>query len=193
MEKKTENANSEMSEVDVDIDFGDETDVEAIKARAKEVLAEKVGKVTETNKQLYARTKKAEGFELKDGKWVKTEKPTEQKPEESKSNDDIPQKDFLILSRSSTHEDDFERVIKFAKDEGISVSDALKNDELKAIIDIRTEKRTSAEVSNTGVQRRITTKVTGEELRNNLITKGEVPEKGSKEAEDLFWSKHKKR
>lgn len=60
----------------------DNSDVETLRAE--------LDKVKETNKQLFARTKKAEGFDFKDGKWVKAEKaepkPTvESKPQ--KSND----------------------------------------------------------------------------------------------------------
>jgi hypothetical protein len=45
------------------------------------VLQEKYWKVSDTNRKLFARAKKAEGFELKDDKWVKTEKPPEPKKE----------------------------------------------------------------------------------------------------------------
>lgn len=48
-----------------------------------EVLKEKYQSLSDANKKLYARTKKAEGFELKDGKWSKP--PKEEKPEEKKS------------------------------------------------------------------------------------------------------------
>ena len=44
-----------------------------------DVLKEKLNKTLEANKKLFARTKKAEGFEEVDGKWVK--KTTEVKPE----------------------------------------------------------------------------------------------------------------
>ncbi len=56
--------------LDIDIENLDE-------AAAKEKLSELLPKYKETsenNKQLFARAKKAEGFELKDGKWVKSEK-----------------------------------------------------------------------------------------------------------------------
>jgi len=39
-----------------------------------DVLREKLSQVSEQNKQLFVRTKKAEGFELRDGKWVKPER-----------------------------------------------------------------------------------------------------------------------
>lgn len=54
-------------------------DIETLRAKVKEF----VPKITDTNKQLFARAKKAEGFELKDGKWVKPPKadaPPEEKP-----------------------------------------------------------------------------------------------------------------
>ena len=53
-----------------------------------EVLKEKYQNLSDANKKLYARTKKAEGFELKDDKWVKIPKenkePKEIKPPKSK-------------------------------------------------------------------------------------------------------------
>ena len=55
-----------------DIVVDDNDDVDALK--------EKFEKVSEQNRQLFSRAKKAEGFELKDGKWVKlkVEKPKEE-------------------------------------------------------------------------------------------------------------------
>ena len=55
-----------------DIVVDDNDDVDALK--------EKFEKVSEQNRQLFSRAKKAEGFELKEGKWVKpkVEKPKEE-------------------------------------------------------------------------------------------------------------------
>lgn len=186
----TENANSQISEIDLDIDFGDITDPEAIKAKAKEVLAERVGKVNENNKQLFVRTKKAEGFELQDGKWIKTQRQTEQKSSEHQNQSDrtVVTQDDLYLSRTSVHEDDFETVKKFATLEGVSVKEALKSEDLKAVLNRRVEVRKSAEVTNTGTSRRTTTKVDDSTLLDDL-SKGKVPAKGSDEAERLFWAK----
>lgn len=189
MEKNIEKSDSEMDIVDVDIDFGDETDVEAIKAKAKEVVAEKVGVIKSQNSQLFARLKKAEGFELKDGKWVKSEKSADKvEATPTKTTQTLSHKDTIVLAKADVHEEDIERVIIFAQSEGLTVADALKNDELKAILKIRNEKRASAEASNTQPQRRTTPKVTGDELVAKL-KKGEVPERGSKESEDLFWAR----
>src|SRR3990167_4607328 len=71
MANNDENFNSPNEETfDLDIYNLDET-------AAKETLREILPKYKETsdkNRQLYERAKKAEGFELKDGKWVKPPK-----------------------------------------------------------------------------------------------------------------------
>jgi ATP-dependent exoDNAse (exonuclease V) alpha subunit len=73
MENENENLNSENEEFDIkDIETID--DVDALKNKIK-TFAEKGNKVVGANKQLFVRTKKAEGFELKDGKWIKPEPP----------------------------------------------------------------------------------------------------------------------
>lgn len=79
-----------------DVTVDDNDDVEALK--------EKFEKISEQNRQLFARAKKAEGFELKEGKWVKSAKAdtkpkkvdTELPKETSKPSDlDYGQKAFL--------------------------------------------------------------------------------------------------
>lgn len=65
------------SELDTkDTEINDDDDVDALK--------EKHQKLSDANRQLFARAKKAEGFELKDGKWVKPEKPKEAPKEKPK-------------------------------------------------------------------------------------------------------------
>lgn len=51
------------NDVNEDVVIDDNDDADALK--------EKLVKVSEQNKQLFSRAKKAEGFELKEGKWVK--------------------------------------------------------------------------------------------------------------------------
>ena len=65
-----------------DIDFAN---ADAAK-EAYQSLLDNHSKVADTNKQLYSRAKKAEGFELKDGKWVK---PVKVEPK----NDTLPSKE----------------------------------------------------------------------------------------------------
>ena len=91
MTKTTENldsTNEEYSEIDLSGLEGD-----ALNEKVKE-LDGKYKKVLDTNRQLFARAKKAEGFEQNEtGDWVKTAKPV--KPEAKKSE----KSDNMLLER----------------------------------------------------------------------------------------------
>lgn len=70
------------------------------------------GKLSETNKQLFERAKKAEGFEKKDdGSWVKTEKVVEKKTK--KDTDEIGLIEKTFLRTAGVLEDD---EVELAKD-----------------------------------------------------------------------------
>lgn len=85
MENPNGNDTTPLNDVNEDVVIDDNDDADALK--------EKLVKVSEQNKQLFSRAKKAEGFELKDGKWVKpkVEKPTE-KPKVDTGNPNEPSK-----------------------------------------------------------------------------------------------------
>lgn len=77
-----ENENNEsdinsQNDVQEDVVVDENDDIDA--------LREKLEKVSEQNKHLYSRTKKAEGFEFKGGEWVKSEV---KKPQEAPKKDD---------------------------------------------------------------------------------------------------------
>lgn len=65
-------------------------DVEGEGTQDVNALEGKVEELTEANKQLFARAKKAEGFELKDGDWVKSE---EKAPKKEPKVEDKPSKE----------------------------------------------------------------------------------------------------
>lgn len=88
-----------------ELDFSDtETVKEAYKALFDNTL-----KVTDTNKQLFARAKKAEGFEQKDGKWVKVEKP-QPTPKPKEKSENLSDTDYGLLAyltaKGLEHDDD---------------------------------------------------------------------------------------
>lgn len=186
--ENADSQNGEEQDVDLSIDEN-ETDIEVIKARAKEI-ADHAKKKDGDNKQLYARTKKAEGFELKDGKWIKPVAKVEEKVVEAK--DGLSQKDVIALVRGDIHDDDIESVQKFAKMEDITVSEALKNEDLKAILERRASVRKTADVTDTSKTRRTKTNPSGDTLVKEL-SEGKIPEKGSEDAEALFWARRKKK
>lgn len=156
----------------------------------EEVLTEETEEVSEVedlkqkNKELFARAKKAEGFVLVDGEWVKKPK-VEVKEEVKPKSEDLTTKDFLTLAKADVHEEDVDRVIKFAKDNNMDIAKALKDDDLIAILESRTEKRKSAEVTTTGTRRAPTGKISDEKLLSDFA-KGESPEPNTPEAERLF-------
>lgn len=101
---------------------------------------------------------------------------------------ELSQKDVITLAKADIHEDDIEEVIDYAKHKGISVAEALKTDVMKITLSQKDEFRKSAEAANVKKARPGSKTPTGDELLRNL-SKGEVPEAGSKEAEDLFWAR----
>jgi hypothetical protein len=129
MSDENENADSKNGEQDyIVIDPPeDNDDVSA--------LTEKYNKLAEKNKQLFARAKKAEGFNLgDDGKWVKKtpeSKPAPveppKKPEAQQANLDETQLDYLDL-KGITDPDEIDVIQKVIAKTGQTVRQALKDD-----------------------------------------------------------------
>jgi hypothetical protein len=100
----------------------------------------------------------------------------------------IGQKDLYALGQANVHIDDFDDVVEYAQFKKISIQEALKTDVIKTTLATKSEFRKTAEVSNTGPARRGAIKVSDEVLVKNLH-EGKIPEKGSEEAERLFWAR----
>lgn len=133
----------------------------------------------EQNKKLYARAKKAEGFVLEEGQWVKkpkVEKPAEkpvEKPAETAQG--LSEKDLFALVKADVAEDDIDEVKGYASYKKISVAEALKDKTLKGILSDRSEERRSAQVANTRSARG-SSKVSGETLISKA-KQGDLPDK----------------
>src|SRR3990167_11467282 len=82
MANENENSNSEIEAINLD----EITDIDVLKEHYQ-TLDGTYREVADKNKQLFERTKKAEGFELKEGKWVKLKV---EKPKETKVDSDPP-------------------------------------------------------------------------------------------------------
>jgi hypothetical protein len=148
---------------------------EATEAQEETVVEEKEegvdyrGKLNATNNFL-----KKEGYEFKDGKWVPpTKSVTEVSPQGVNPADTIVL--AAAIAKGTVDADDIERVQKFAKDEGISIQKALNNSELKAILAVRAEERTTANAANVGNVRRGPAKVSDEALVANASA-GKLPD-----------------
>lgn len=63
---------------------------------------------------------------------------------------DLSQKDLIALMKSNINEDDIEEVVEYSKLKGISVTDALKSNLIKNLINEKEEQRRVANATNTG-------------------------------------------
>lgn len=145
---------------------------ELIKETFKEV-SEKATKNEELAKNYKTRAEKAE---------KKEEKPS------PKNDDNLSQKDLLAVVRADVHDDDIDRVVKFAKLEGIGIAEALKHSDMKAILSSRAEARKSAEAISVKPSRTGAPKVSDDVIIAKA-NKGEIPAPGSADAEALFWAR----
>ena len=154
-----------------------------------DVLKEKLEKIQENNKKLFARTKKAEGFVLDDGKWIK--KPVEKKEvvEEKKPEtpsgiteervgqimgEQLETRDLNDLDVS----DDLRTDIKdYAKLKGISVKKALDSDYIKFRKTEEEKSATEDEASLGGGKRTTATKDPSKIEVNTLDTRKEEDQK----------------
>ena len=74
--ENNENLDSLNGENDEVVTLDENDDIDALREKFTK-LSDSHKKASEANKKLYARAKKGEGFEMKDGKWTKAEKPFE--------------------------------------------------------------------------------------------------------------------
>ncbi len=135
---------------------------------AEELTPEQIAdlqKKADVSSQNFERAKKAEA-ELKEAR----EKLKVAVPSDTKA----PSLADLHAMRD-VHEDDIERVEKYARSEGLSIKEALKSDELKAILAVREEKRTTAQAANITGVRRGPTKMSDETLVSNA-SNGKLPD-----------------
>lgn len=106
-----------------------------------------------------------------------------------KEDKDLSSEDVLVLVGAQiTHPDDIKKIKEAAKLLGTDVAGALKNDLVKGQIKQAQEYRASADAGNDGGGRGGSKKKSGAELIEEA-NKGNLPEPGSPEAEELFWAK----
>jgi hypothetical protein len=151
-----------------------------------ETVDEKVERLEKSNVQLFARAKKSEGFEQDaDGKWIKKQAPApvEAKPEVKptpKSSTELSSEDVFVLVKAGIDEQDIEDVSEVAKLKKISIAEALKLPLTKQILADKAEQRKVAEGTNTGANKRGSSKLSDDQLLQNA-DKGVLPES----AEDM--------
>ena len=156
----------------------DDEKAAAITAKRTEIMNTEWSKAQEYARNQKIRAEKAE---------EKPNKPTTTAKKSEDSNN-LSSVDTIAIIKANIHEDDIEEVVKVSKILGKSISETLKDATFKTILNTREEERKTAEAANTNTAKPGIKQVSGDELKQNL-SKGQVPEKGSKEAEDLFWAR----
>lgn len=114
------------------------------------------------------------------------ERKVESKQDEAKdlSSDDV----LALVGAQITHPDDIKELKKSAKLLETNMQGALADPLVQARLRDMQEKRKSADAMNTGGGRRSNTKATDAEVLEKA-KQGDVPERGSTEAEQLFWAR----
>lgn len=155
-----EDVNLNTPEADVDLDTTQEESVEDYKAR--------LAKAEELANNYKIRAEKAE---------KKAKEPHDEKPQPmpTAKESDLSTMDIIALSKSNIDTEDMNEVVRWAKYNNISVSEALKSQELNAVLGVRKEMRTTALATNTGGAKRSSGKVSDETLIAQA-SKGNVPD-----------------
>lgn len=175
--------------VNLDTEMEELEELEEIDTSEEEVEEEDDEKpqYTDREKQLYARLKKEQAERTKlEGKLA--DMPTVESQLKAE-NPELSQKDLFALVKADVNEEDVDDIIKTAKVLGVSVSEALKDNVVKAILADKQEKRNTARATSTKTSRGGQKKVSDAELLSRA-SKGDIPEPGTPEAEQLFHARH---
>lgn len=145
-----------------------------------EQIAEWKQKAEQSSKN-FERAKKAEA----EVKKLKGSSKSEKKDDQALSSTDL----FALINNNIKNEDDVDWLTKQAKVYDKSIPELLKSDEIKQMLQFRGEQRKTADATNTGSSRPTTKKMSGEDIERSLKEDGTVPERGSQEAEELFFAR----
>lgn len=162
------------------VDLSDEDKTTAMTTKKSELLDSELKSFSEKSKK---------NEDLANNYKKRAEKAEQEAKKSAPVEENLTQKDWLVLAKADVHEDDMEEVIEFAKFKKVSVADALKSSSLKAILSNNVEVRKSAEVAQAKPRSGGQQKPTDDVIIKKTFEKGEIPDKGSDEAEQLFWGR----
>ncbi|MFA6078111.1 MAG: hypothetical protein WC724_03815 [Candidatus Paceibacterota bacterium] len=98
---------------------------------------------------------------------------------------ELSQTDVFVLTKAGVEIEDLDTIKMLSKSYGISIQEAIKNDEIKEVLRIRKEKRSTAQATFTGKSGNSSGKVSDQTILDKF-SKGEIPAPGSSEAERLW-------
>ena len=149
MADENENLDSQIETLD---EITEDDDIDAVKDKYKKAT-DSHKKLSDANKQLFSRAKKAEGFELVDGKWVKKEvkkepKETPAKKEPEKTEEfGLLQKSFL-RSAGITAEDEIELAKETSKKWDMSIDKLVDDEDFKVKLEKLRETNSNTKASS---------------------------------------------
>ena len=144
-------------------------------------LQEKLAETEAKNRQLFERAKKAEGFELKDGKWVKKEEPKKPEAKESVKSGELDYGQLAFYNSKSDsvkieHEEDIEFLKNTIKETGKTQSVVLNSKWFQSDLKDRQAVRITQEAIPFSTKRSVTqTRDTVEYWLAKYDSTGELP------------------
>lgn len=182
--------------LDADTDFQatvvalpEEEREDAINAKKTELIEQEITSLREKADGATKNEELANNYKIRAEK-AETElkKLNPEKPTPTKGADDLSTKDLYALMQANVPQEDVDEVAKAAKLLGKSVSEALQDSTVQAILKTREEYRKTAAATNTKNARPGAKGITDEEILSKAA-KGEIPAAGSDEAQRLFWAR----
>lgn len=151
---------------------------EVLETSNEEQIEQQEGEdINEYKARLYKAEQLANNYKIRAEKAERLAKSikTEQ-PKANEQSDNLSVRDIYTLMDAKVPEIDIEVVQKFAKLEGISIAEAVKNPLVKTILADRAEQRKTASVANTTASKRGSGKVSDEALLEKALKTGELPD-----------------
>jgi len=161
--------------IDADTEF--QTSLEGLEEEeSNRLISEKKSELVKQEFASMAEAKK-KADEIATNQKIRAEKAEQEakKAKEAGAKEELSSADTIALIRGNISDEDIETVKKFAKNEGISITEAIKNDELKAVLKVREEKRNVADATNITTTKRGSTKVSDETILDDA-NKGKLPD-----------------
>lgn len=171
------------------VDLSDDDKETAVKTRKSELIDDEIKTLGEKAGKLTKAEELANNQRIRAEKAEKANKGNSGAGDTAKNETDLSPKDTIaLIGAKVTDPEDIDEVVEYAQFKKISIADALKSNVIISSLAEKAEKRKTADATSTGSSRRGQSKVGDDVLLKNL-SKGEIPEKGSDEAERIFWAK----
>lgn len=154
---------------------------QALNEKRLEIIGQEVDSLRKKAEEAEKNKELANNYKIraeKAEKFAKELKGTPKNPEpepKAHTESELSQKDLIALMKSDVPEEDVDTVIKWSKLNEVTLSEALKSEEVKAILNVRSEQRKTADATNTQTTRRVDRGVTGEEILKKAY-KNQMPE-----------------